>query len=79
MIKDPVTTTQEATNAGTDVSTGPGESVPEQKGNRRPGVFSSDSGDTGAPRKNSDRNSTKPRGDRVAPATAARGRTNRRM
>jgi len=31
------------------------------------------------PPADSDRNSTKPRGDRVAPATAARRRTNRRM
>jgi len=63
MIKHPLTTTQDATNASTDVSIGPGETMPEQKGKRRPGAFSSDSGDTGAPRKNSDSNSTKPRGD----------------
>jgi len=70
MIKDPLTTTQDATNAGTDVSIGPGEIMPEQKGKRRPGAFSSDSGDTEASRKNSDSNSTKPRGGPVAPASS---------
>ena len=79
MIKDPLTTTQDATNTSTDVSIGPGETIPEQKGKRRPGVFSSDPGNTEALRKNSDSNSTKPRSDPVAPATAARGRTKRRM
>jgi hypothetical protein len=39
MKTDPFTATQEAANVGTDVSVGPGETIPEADGKRRPGSF----------------------------------------
>ena len=39
MKTDPFTTTQEAANVCTDVSVGPGETIPEADGKRRPGSF----------------------------------------
>jgi hypothetical protein len=39
MKTDPLTATQEAANVGTDVSVGPGETIPEAEGKRRPGSF----------------------------------------
>jgi hypothetical protein len=39
---DPLTITQEAANVGTDVSVGPGETVPEAEGKRRPGMLGDD-------------------------------------
>lgn len=42
MATDPLTTTQDATNVGSDVSVGPGEAIPELEGNRRPGALADD-------------------------------------
>ena len=42
MQRDPLTTTQNATNVGTDVSVGPGETLPELEGDRRPGGLADD-------------------------------------
>jgi hypothetical protein len=39
MKTDPLTVTEEGTKAGTDVSIGSGETIPEAEGKRRPGTF----------------------------------------
>jgi PAS domain S-box-containing protein len=63
MKPDPLTTTQTATNVGTDVSVGPGETLPELEGNPRPGGLVDEPGSTPAPAQNPGANPDNPGDD----------------
>jgi hypothetical protein len=63
MKPDPLTTTQTATNVGTDVSVGPGETLPELEGNPRPGGLVDEPGSTPAPGQNPGANPDNPGDD----------------
>jgi hypothetical protein len=42
MATDPLTVTQDAPNVSTDVPNGPGDTLPEAEGKRRPGALADD-------------------------------------
>jgi len=63
MQRDPLTTTQNATNVGTDVSVGPGETLPELEGDRRPGGLADDPESPPAPGENPGSNPDNPGDD----------------
>lgn len=63
MKPDPLTTTENAANVGTDVSVGPGETIPELEGNRRPGGLADDPERPPTPGKNPGSNPDNPGDD----------------
>jgi hypothetical protein len=63
IANDPVTITQNGTNVGTDVSVGPGETIPEAAGKRRPGALADDPARAPTPGKNPGSNPDNPGDD----------------